>query len=402
MNTRTLPERFIAPSAASGTAAVLARHGFKSRLLLVADANTWAAAGAPLTEALGSNFQLTQHIFPAGVHASVANALEVIRATADVDGILAIGSGTINDLCKYASAQCDLPYAVFATAASMNGYTSTTASLAVDGFKHSHAARAPKAVIVDPAVIAAAPRHLTHAGLGDALCRSTVELDMMLSHFLRQTPYPQALFEKLWSHEEGIFENAEGFKTQSPKAMKLLMAALLDGGDAMTEHGSSAVASQGEHMIAHTAEMLMGDKLLHLTHGQVIAITTLTMGRLQNSMLDTQPQVKALPRDAALFRQLFGGASAPALHATYSQKILGEEDVDAINYVLDNSWKEIGDALREVMLPPKQLQAFFEQAGVPTRPEDVKMDVAAYEQAVAHAYLTRERFTFLDLAAMQA
>ena len=34
----------------------------------------------------------------------------------DVDALIAIGSGTINDLCKYASAQDGKPYAVFATA----------------------------------------------------------------------------------------------------------------------------------------------------------------------------------------------------------------------------------------------------------------------------------------------
>ena len=138
---------------------------------------------------------------------------------------------------------------------------------------------------------------------------------MMLSHFLRRTPYPQALFEKLWSHEEGLFENAVGLKQQTPKAMRLLMHALLDGGDAMTEHGSSAVASQGEHMIAHTAEMLMGEQMAHLTHGEVIAVTTLTMGRLQHQLLGGKPRVKTLTRKADVFETVFGPEAAPALMA---------------------------------------------------------------------------------------
>ena len=50
-------------------------------------------------------------------------------ATAGADAVIAIGSGTINDLCKYASAADRKPYAVFATAPSMNGYTSLNAAI---------------------------------------------------------------------------------------------------------------------------------------------------------------------------------------------------------------------------------------------------------------------------------
>ena len=57
------------------------------------------------------------------------------------DALVAVGSGTINDLCKYAAAQDGKPYAVFATAPSMNGYTSKNAAITVDGHKKSLPAR---------------------------------------------------------------------------------------------------------------------------------------------------------------------------------------------------------------------------------------------------------------------
>ena len=44
---------------------------------------------------------------------------------------VAVGSGTVNDLCKYVTAMDGRSYCVFATAPSMDGYTSTTASITV-------------------------------------------------------------------------------------------------------------------------------------------------------------------------------------------------------------------------------------------------------------------------------
>ena len=71
------------------------------------------------------------------------------------DALVAVGSGTINDLCKYAAAQDGKPYAVFATAPSMNGYTSMNAAITVDGHKKSLPAVAARGVFIDLEVLAA-------------------------------------------------------------------------------------------------------------------------------------------------------------------------------------------------------------------------------------------------------
>ena len=61
------------------------------------------------------------------------------------DALVAVGSGTINDLCKYAAAKDGKPYVVFATAPSMNGYTSMNAAITVDGHKKTLPAATPRA-----------------------------------------------------------------------------------------------------------------------------------------------------------------------------------------------------------------------------------------------------------------
>src|SRR5262249_12219852 len=161
------------------------------------------------------------------------------------------------------------PYIALPTAASMNGYTSATASIEEDGFKQSRQARPPKAVIVDMDVIAAAPKRLSRAGLGDALARSTVEADCRLSHHLLGTPYPKEAFDCLRDHESGLIAGAARLTEGDPGYLRLLVNALLDAGDWMAATGSSAVASQAEHMIAHTAEMLYDGELQKAFHGEM-------------------------------------------------------------------------------------------------------------------------------------
>jgi glycerol-1-phosphate dehydrogenase [NAD(P)+] len=84
------------------------------------------------------------------------------------DALIAVGSGTINDLCKYAAARDGKPYAVFATAPSMNGYTSVNAAITVDGHKHTLPRRRARGVFVDLEVLARAPVRMIrgrHRGL---------------------------------------------------------------------------------------------------------------------------------------------------------------------------------------------------------------------------------------------
>ena len=58
-------------------------------------------------------------------------------------------TGTINDLAKYAAARQGKRCAIFATAPSMNGYTSVNVAITVAGHKKYLPAVAPDGVFVD-------------------------------------------------------------------------------------------------------------------------------------------------------------------------------------------------------------------------------------------------------------
>ena len=128
-------------------------------------------------------------------HADEAHVEKLRERTRHADALVAVGSGTINDLSKYVTATDGRPYCVFGTAPSMNGYTSTTASITLaSGLKVSKPAQAPKGVFIDLKVNAAAPTYLIAAGLGDCLCRPTAQVDWLTSHRLLGTVYMAAPF----------------------------------------------------------------------------------------------------------------------------------------------------------------------------------------------------------------
>src|SRR6185295_11866674 len=135
--------------------------------------------------ALAPAFAVQRIVLP---HAPHADADTLARLTAGLDhrtqAVVAVGSGTINDLCKLAAIARGCPQVVFATAPSMNGYTSLSASITEGGLKRSVRAATPVAAFFDLRVLAAAPIRLIRAGLGDSICRPTAQADWLLAHLL--------------------------------------------------------------------------------------------------------------------------------------------------------------------------------------------------------------------------
>ncbi len=337
--------------------------------LVIGDPNTLAACG----------WTYDTPYFTTPPKATKAQADTLAHAAQHASSILAIGSGTINDLCKMAAHQCGIPYAVIATAPSMNGYLSPNASLLHAGHKQSFAATAPRAVIADPDILAAAPTRLIQSGIGDTLCRSTVLTDVMLSHALCDTPDYHDAFSAMAQDETALLDTLEGEGDYS----EALFNCLLTSGQAMADAGSSAPASQGEHMIAHLLEMFDPTLSARHYHGEIIAVTTLTMARLQEHIPSSY--AKTLFPHKVIAAQC-GEALAEQWHMAYEAK-----------------WASIYTTRPLPLLPKNRLDAdrletILKRAGCPTHPRDLGIDTATYTHAVTLARFSRDRFTALDLA----
>nr|WP_224721405.1 iron-containing alcohol dehydrogenase [Candidatus Wolbachia massiliensis] len=321
-------------------------------------------------------------------NASLETVNLVRNKAKDSDLIVALGSGTVNDICKYASYLEKKDYISFPTAASMNGYSSANASILVDGYKKSFEAHLPKGIYIDTDIIANAPLRLTLSGFTDFICRSTVQADWLLSHLLLGTEYNELPFTLVRDLEQTLLREYMQLTQKSTDVILLLMEALLVSGFGMVISKGSYSASQGEHMIAHAMELVTKDYLS--LHGEKVAVTAITMANLQEKILSIQnPIIKPTTLNV---EHVFDNSEFIKI---LEQKQIMQQKIGGIIY---KEWNNISSLIKQNLLPAKQLQKMFEDLSIPHLPEHLSWNKEQYCKVVDLAFATRDRFTFLDLA----
>ncbi len=329
------------------------------------------------------------------------------------DYILALGSGTINDLAKYASFLHKIPYAVIPTAPTMNGYLSANASIVVGGHKKTLPAHMPKAVLCDLMMLCKVPERFIAAGFGDAICRFTAQTDWYMSHLLMETPYDPLPFKLLEENEKQLITSIEPLKRRVPQAVQLLMENLLLSGLGMGVAGSSAPASQGEHLIAHTMGMVPSVGLApqhRPLHGEHISICTLYMAFLQRSWLDTpaeewlkgQWKSRARDRKWQSLKQIegfFGPTGAGNMNEEFLSKLLNDRGFEQFLERFASTWDGMRARIQSKVFrhSAREVYQWMTELGAMTDPGQAGWRKVQFEAAAKHAHFIRNRFTFLDL-----
>jgi glycerol-1-phosphate dehydrogenase [NAD(P)+] len=390
----------IARSIAGTEADLIKSLSLTGTLAVVSDKITHAVLGAKVERALHGLGKVMSVILPEHPHANDATVERIRSATTPADVLVAVGSGTINDLCKYVSAQDGKPYVVFATAPSMNGFCSVNAAITVGGLKKSLAAQAPLGVFLDLSILAAAPPRMIRSGLGDSLCRPTAQADWLLAHLLFDLPYRTMPFVLLAGDESDLLASSDSLMAGDLSAMEGLVRTLLLSGFGTAICGNSLPASQGEHLISHYADMLPPPGQPFSFHGEQIGVTTLTSARLQERLLNGPAPVLFANSDSeADFVRRFGARLGPSCWQEFVQKRLVGERLDAANARIAANWERISQAIAKIILPAEFLDQVLARAGAPRAPRDLGWPHAFYGAAVRHAREIRNRYTFLDLAA---
>src|SRR5215468_3314312 len=371
------------------------------RLAVVADDDTYAALGQRVERALASRFTVQRIVLGRALHADT-ETLARLSAALDpgIDAVVAVGSGTINDLCKLAALARGCPQLVFATAPSMNGYTSLSASITEGGLKRSVRAATPVGAFFDLGVLAAAPLRLIRAGLGDSICRPTAQADWLLAHLLLDRPYREAPFALLAGDEPALLADPRALVSGDLAVMRSLVRTLVLSGFGMTISGGSYPASQGEHLLSHYIEMMRPPDQPAALHGEQTGVCALAMARLQDRILaqETPPIVRptAVRRDDVLRR--FGPERGEACWQELEAKRIDAARAAQLTDRLAISWSAIRDRIRSVALGHDRMAEVLAAAGAPTEPRDLGWPDAQLDDAIAHAREIRNRYTFLDFA----
>ena len=164
--------------------------------------------------------------------------------------------------------------------------------------------------------------------------------------------------------------------------------------------GSSQPASQGEHLISHYIDMFIDAGRPLVFHGEQVGVTTLTMARLQEAMLDGPPPV--IQADASTesdFIARYGEEIGRSCWAEFLQKRLTPHAADSLTHRVHEHWDRIRDAIGAITSSSAFLKRVLQRASAPTTPEEIHVPREFYDQAVTRSREIRNRYTFLDLAA---
>lgn len=267
-------------------------------ILVVADENTFRAAGAK-TEAALQGKQYSKLIFD-GSTILIPNEIAVERVQKELPGhdlIIGIGSGVMQDLCKYVSFFSGVPYFVIATAPSMDGYTSDGAAMIMGGLKVTYACGLPSVILADTEVLKDAPFEMIQAGYGDIVGKYSALNDWKLSRAVNDEYFCQKIYDMTMDSLQRTQSVAEGLVRRDEESVKILMEALIFVGIAMKFAGTSRPASGSEHHLSHYFEIVgieRGEP--YFPHGIDVAFSTILMAGIREEILG-----KAFPDK--LFRQ---------------------------------------------------------------------------------------------------
>lgn len=372
-------------------------------IVLVADERTWNVAGRVARLALERAGWTIRHIIvPDGCGGgpvcddTTHNWLKERFKPAKV--ALAIGCGVINDLTKWSAYEHNLPYAVVATAATMNGFTAANVAPTVAGVKTLVPARPPVAVFAVPSVLIRAPYELTAAGLGDTIAKPMSTADWLLNHIFCDEFFCKYCSEIINSLETYYLDHPEDIRNREPVAIEALFNALLYSGVAMTIAGTSAPASGGEHLLSHTLDMMSSnDGTAHDLHGRQVGLGTIFASALYDHVLQiAKPKFHPIPPriDAD-----FWGRRAANVRDQYEQKLPAMRILSQ-KLKEEKTWRAFIDSAGEQVRPPNQIKKCLKTAGAAHTFADIGCSRERFLAAVYHMHEIRKRPAIVDLAWM--
>jgi glycerol-1-phosphate dehydrogenase [NAD(P)+] len=395
-------------------AGVFARVFGTCPAVVVADERTFAAAGRDVLDGFRhAGHPCALRVLEGSEIEASSERVEEVRAGLDggPDGAIAVavGSGTINDLAKLASHRRGRPYMVVATAASMDGYTAFGASITHEGSKQTFHCPAPRAVLADLEVIAAAPEGMNASGYADLLAKNPAGADWLLADALGAESIAPGPWDTVQTRLRAWIDAPGGIASGNPACLRRLVVGLMMTGFAMQASRSSRPASGAEHQFSHLWDMQHHThRGAAPSHGFKVGIGTLASLALHEALLrrgverrDVDRAIAAWPPlawfEERITTQLGTGALAAKAREETRAKYPTREflRIQLARFVAH--WPALRDRLAGHLVPFHEARAMLRDAGCPVEPEQIGITRERLRQSVEQAGYIRRRVTVLDL-----
>lgn len=409
----TVAEVLVGRGVLAEAGALFRRQFGEGPACIIADENTWKAAGEAVEASLvAAGIAVRRHVLAGKPRlkptVDLADRLRDVLAV-DASVPVAVGSGVINDVVKHAAFSLKRAYLCVGTAASMDGYTSAGAPLSDKGFKKTIQCLPARAVIGDLDVIAAAPAEMTGWGYGDLAGKVPAGGDWIIADALGIEAVDDVAWPLVQGGLRGWLGAADGVAAGEPAALEGLFAGLTLVGLAMELHGSSRPASGADHQIAHLWEMddlkFGGERV---SHGACVAVGCVMSLRLFDWLL--RQDLSRLDVGAAVAAAPSLGVKIAAIHAAFGPGEIAARSVEEVRAKhvdaavlrarlerVRDGWPVLAGRLRAQVVAPEVMVDMLHRAGAPAEAAEIGVGRDYLRRTTLNARFLRSRYTVLDL-----
>lgn len=380
------------------------------KLFMVADTHTFAAQGRAVQEALvAAGFDFKSIVFTdEEVIADAAHVFDVlVAAGGEARTYLAVGSGTLTDITRFASHRTHSQFIAVPTAPSVDGFASIGAPLIVHGVKLTVICQAPLALFADLRTLAQAPQKMIAAGFADMLGKLTSIADWRIGHLLWNEPYDESIALRTLAAVQICVDNADAIGQGSPVGIRRLLDALLESGYCMLDFGSSRPASGAEHHYSHYWEMkLLQEGRPAILHGAKVGVATVLVAGLYDRIRQlSRQQVSDLleaatwpsrAEEEALIREAYGELAGDivAEHKAFLDPTAAQ--VETLRRTILERWEEI-QAIAAQVPAAQEVAELLVRVGGPATVAELGLDETERDLAAANGHYLRDRFTVRKL-----
>ncbi len=369
-------------------------------VLLVADSNTYAACGEEIRQQIGAKLEAAHVFVREGLVIPNEEACDEVfsRLTEKTDLIVGVGSGVIQDICKYVTWKRSLPYFIVATAPSMDGYASVGAAMIMGGMKVTYGAHVPEVILGDIDVLKDAPLEMIQSGYGDILGKYSCLNDWKLARVIRGEYFCQTVYDLTMDMLVKVKDLGARLLARDPDAIQLLMEAIVGVGVAMALVGNSRPASGSEHHLSHFFEIvgILKDEP-YFMHGTDVVYSSIYTQRLREQLLALDAPVKKTPLSREAWEQKIRsiyGSIADSVIALQDKMGWYAEDRSAVHAA---RWDEIRAVLSEAPSSSEML-GYLASIGLDIAQFDAMYGREKIDTALSYAKDLKDRYSVLWLA----
>lgn len=382
---------------------IRARH--MQNPFVICDQNTYDAAGRQVMDLLSAaEIHYSAYTMDSG-HPDPSEfwvGAIAMRFSESYDGIIGVGSGVINDICKIIANNTNRPFLIVGTAPSMDGYASDSSSMVLSNLKISLHSNCADGIIGDTSIISQAPMRMLQSGLGDMAAKYTSICEWRISHLINGEYYCEEVASLVRKSLKQCMDSSNLLVSRDPAAVGNIMNGLILSGIAMSYAGVSRPASGTEHYFSHIWDMTALDHgYEHDMHGIQCGIGTLLTLKVYDYIKTITPDREKALRYVSRFsmedweadvRKVFGSAAESILEAERKEhKFDKEAHRKRLDHILEH-WDEILAIIDEELPPYEELFKQLKATGAPVIPSELNISGDQVRSAFVHTKDIRDKY----------